>query len=326
MNSAEGPGPDRTVVGVSMILAAVFLMTLADALVKFVSAEFTLWQVYTARGLVAIPILAVAMRWRGVALRPKAPAWVYLRALLLVLMWIAYYGSLPVLSLSVAAVALYTAPLLIAVLAALLLGNRIGPRRWFAVIIGFVGVLAILRPGTDAFSWFTLLPLLGAAFYALAMILTRSKCVDEDPLALALALNLSLMVAGLVASVALAVLRLTDEQASVYPFILGQWSGMGLREWAIMALLGILIAVYSACVARAYQVASPTIVATFDYAYLVFAALWGFVIFSEVPDMATAVGMILIAGAGLLVTLPFRERRPAISPTAVPERETGNPQ
>lgn len=292
--------PDNTPLGVVMITGAVFLMALADALVKLVSADFTLWQIYTTRGVVAVLILAAVMRWQGVALRPERPHWVYLRGALLVAMWIAYYSSLPVLSLSVAAVALYTTPLFIALLSAVVIDEPVGPRRWAAIAIGFAGVLVILRPGTEAFSWFTLLPILAALFYACAMILTRTRCLDETPLGLALALNVSLLLAGIVGSLVLAVAGLSVGQTAVYPFILGSWTEMGAGEWGIALLLGSLIAVYGSFVAKAYQVAAPSVIATFDYSYLVFAALWGFVLFSELPDTVTVVGMILISVAGVL--------------------------
>ena len=79
---------------------------------------------------------------------------------------------------------------------------------------------------------------------------------------------------------------------------------MGAREWGLMALLGALSAGYFVGVARAYQIAAPSIIATFDYAYLVSAALWGFLLFSETPDHLTVGGMILITMAGLLVAAP----------------------
>jgi drug/metabolite transporter (DMT)-like permease len=309
--------PENTTLGVTLIVGSVFLMTLADALVKLVSADLTLWQIYVTRSLISIPVLAVIMFWRGSGLWPKSPGWAYLRALPLVLMWIVYYASLPLLSLSVAAVALYTSPLLIAVLSALVIGEPVGPRRWIAILVGFVGVLTILRPGTDSFSWVMLLPILGAVFYAFAMILTRSKCLDETPLTLALALNVSLMAAGLAMTGVLLVLDLTPEASSSYPFVLGAWAGMGAREWGIVSLLGVLIAVYSAGVAKAYQSAAPSIVGTFDYAYLVFAALWGFILFAETPDAATLIGMILIAAAGILVARPIAATRIDLSSTAI---------
>jgi len=298
-----------------LIVGSVFLMALADGLVKLVSADLTLWQIYVTRSLAAVPLLAAILAWRGTGLWPKAPGWAYLRATLLVVMWIAYYASLPLLDLSFAAVALYTSPLLIALLSALVIGEPVGPRRWAAIAIGFAGVLAILRPGTDAFSWIMLLPILGAAFYALAMILTRSKCLGEPPLALALALNVSLMAAGLVMTGALWVLDLAPEASAAYPFVLGPWGEMAAREWGVVSLLGVLIAVYSAGVAKAYQSAAPSVVGTFDYAYLVFAVLWGFVVFTEVPDTATVTGMTLIAAAGILV---------ARSPVTAPINPSGS--
>jgi len=294
-----------------MIVGAVFLMTLADALVKLASAELTLWQITLCRSLVAVPLLAVLVLRRRSGLWPKSPGWAYLRSALLVLMWIAYYAALPHLSLSVAATALYTAPLFIALFSALAIGEPVGPRRWAAILIGFFGVLTILRPGSAAFSWFMLLPILGAASYAAAMILTRSKCRQETPIALALALNVSLLAAGLTMTCGLAAIDPAPQQVSADRFVLGDWGAMGHREWGLVALLGLLIAIYSACVAKAYQVAAPAIVGTFDYAYLVFAALWGFVLFAEVPDTATLASMALIAGAGVLVVRPSDSRVPS---------------
>lgn len=301
--------PDNTVLGASIIVASVLAMSFADAMVKQVSADFTIWQIYVARSAVAIPILVALAVATGVGLRPKVPGWAYLRGLLLVLMWIAYYASLPVLKLSVAAVALYTSPLIIALFSALLIGEPVGLRRWIAIFVGFAGVLSILRPGTDAFSWLTLLPILGAAFYALAMIMTRSKCADEAPITLSLALNVSLMMTGLVAMAALWILGLSKEDVSIYPFLLRSWTGMSLRDWGLMALLGVLMAAYSVGVAKAYQIAAPAVVATFDYAYLVSAALWGFVLFAETPDSMTIVGMVLITAAGWLIAVPSSRDR-----------------
>ena len=293
--------PQRTALGVGLILVSVLAMAFADAVVKLVSAELTVWQVFAARAFVAIPILIALLLAGGVGLKLRAPGWAFLRAGLLVLAWLAYYASLPVLDLSVAAVAVYTGPIMIALLSAALIGEPVSARQWGGVLLGFLGVVAILRPGTEAFSWFTLLPLLGAAFYALAMVLTRSKCQDEAPLTLALALHVCFLLAGLAATAVLALLGLGSETTAAFPFLLGDWAPMGLEAWGLMALLGALSVAYFAGAARAYQIAAPSIIATFDYAYLVSAVLWGFVFFAERPDLLTLAGMILITLAGLLV-------------------------
>ena len=304
MVQGEEQRPDQTALGIGIILASVLTMAFADAVVKLVSADLTVWQVFVARSLVAVPLLMALMRATNVGLALRASKWTVIRAVLLVLTWLAFYTSLPVLDLSVAAVAVYTNPIMIALLSATLIGEPVTPRQWGGVLLGFLGVVAILKPGTDAFSWFTLLPLLAAALYALAMVLTRSKCRDEAPLSLALALHASFLVTGAIGTAALAVIGLGDETKAAFPFLVGDWMPMGVREWGLMALLGALAAAYFVGVARAYQIAPPPIIATFDYGYLVSAALWGFVFFAEKPDALTILGMVLITAAGLLVAAP----------------------
>jgi len=316
MVQGEAAKPQRTAQGIAVILASVLTMAFADALVKLVSANLTLWQVFVARSLVALPLLIALALATGVVLRFRAPKWALIRSLLLVLTWLAFYAALPMLSLSVAAVAVYTNPIMIALLSAALIGEPVSGRQWCGVLLGFLGVIAILKPGSDAFSWFTLLPLLAAACYALAMVLTRSRCQDEAPLALALALHGSFLATGLIATAALALLGLGGETTATFPFLLGDWAPMSLRDWGLMALLGALSAAYFVGVARAYQIAAPSIIATFDYGYLVSAAIWGYLLFAETPGPLTIGGMIAITLAGLLVAAPSSKK------TSLEERGT----
>ncbi len=299
--SAAHQTADRIGLGIGLILASVFAMAFADAVIKLVSADVTLWQLFFARSAVAMPILLATMWVAGSRSAVHAPGWVALRSGLLVLAWVSYYSALPVLSLSVAAVAIYTNPIITALLSAALIGERVTMRQWGGVFLGFLGVVAILRPGGDDFSWFVLLPILGAVFYSLAMILTRWKCRSEAPISLSLALHLAFVVSGLVGLLVLWGLNLEGSTRSAFPFLLGGWVQMGLREWAVMGMLGILAAGYFAGVARAYQIAPPSVIATFDYGYLVSAAIWSFVFFAEAPDSMTVLGMVLITGAGVLV-------------------------
>jgi drug/metabolite transporter (DMT)-like permease len=309
--------PDRTALGIGLILGSVLIMAFADSMVKLVSADLTLWQIFFARSLIGIPIMIALLLITGARLKPRMPLWIFIRSALLVLTWLVYYASLPVLSLSVAAVAIYTNPIMTALLSAALIGEPVTGRQWGGVLLGFFGVIAILKPGTDAFTWFTLLPILAAAFYSLAMVLTRSKCRDEAPLTLGFALHGSFLVTGLIATLALALLSLGAEAKAAFPFLLGDWAPMGMREWGLMALLAVLSAAYFVGVARAYQIAAPSIIATFDYAYLLSAALWGFVFFAEKPDALTLGGMILITVAGLTVARPSSKKAPVeLSDTA----------
>ena len=105
---------------------------------------------------------------------------------------------------------------MIALLSAALIGEPVTGRQWGGVLLGFIGVIAILRPGTDAFSWFTLLPLLGSCLLCSCDGSTRGKCQEEGPLVLALALHGSFLVTGLIAAVVLALIGLgTDTQGNI---------------------------------------------------------------------------------------------------------------
>jgi drug/metabolite transporter (DMT)-like permease len=301
MSAPASSRPDRIRLGIVVMVGTALTMAFGDALVKRISADFSIWQIYVLRSLVAIPLTVVLLRVRSRSLEimPQSIGWALLRSALLVAMWVAFYAALPVLSLSTVAAAYYTGPLFITLFSALLTGEPVGVRRWVAIVVGFVGVLVILRPGTEAFSWLTILPVLSAVLYALAAVVTRAKCASENPLALSLALNLCFLAAGAIGS-ALIVIRGATPEGAAYPFLLGAWSSMGVHQWALIAVMACLIVATSAGVAKAYQSGPSSIIATFDYSYLVFAVLWSFVFFSELPDPATAIGMLLIAGAGLL--------------------------
>lgn len=310
------PGPvsgpqSRSGLGIFLIVSAVFTMALQDAVVKYVSSDLPLWQIYTLRSFIAIPMLvAVTFLLADAAhLRPKALGWALLRGALLVAMYIAFYAGLPFLDLSLVAAAYYTGPLFITLFAALLLGERVGRRQVVAILLGFAGVLVILRPGTDAFSSAMLVPIAAAVFYALANILTRGKCLEETALSLSLALNFCFILCGGAMTALLAVVQPSAETVALNPFLLGGWVPVAWREWGVLGGLATANVIIHLALAKAYQSAPPQTIATFDYSYLLFAAIWGFVLFREIPGLATLLGMAMIAGAGLLLVLAGGGRR-----------------
>jgi len=296
----NGPVGDDVKLAVATILLTVLALSLGDALIKRISADFLLWQIFVLRSAIAIPLLiaVIRVRDRTLSLRPRHLGWTALRSLMLTFMWVAYYAALPHLALSVAAAAYYTLPLFITLFAALLIGDKVGLAGWAAVFLGFLGVLAILRPQAEEFNAHALLPLVSAILYALAMILTRTKCRADHPLVLSLSLNLSFVGVGLAATLAIALVA--EPGLPGDGFLLGPWSPMGTEQWIAMTLLATAVIVGSVGAAIAYQAGPPSVVATFDFAYVGFAAAWGLLFFAELPDAITVAGMLLIVAAGLL--------------------------
>ncbi|GFE50471.1 permease [Roseobacter cerasinus] len=284
----------RTGPAIFAIVAAVLALSLGDALVKWTGTTVPLWQMYIMRSAFALPVLFVLARREGV-IRLHAPGWVVLRSALLVVMWVCYYLSLPLMPLSLAAAAFYTSPLFILALSAVATRRWPAPVAQLAIVTGFLGVVLIIRPDTSGFQLGTVLPVLAACLYACAMVLTASKCRDDSPLVLAFALNVAFILGG--AGLGL----LSSPEPS---FALGPWQPINAQLLMTMAALGALILIGSVGAAFAYQNGPPATIAVFDYSYLIFSLLWGSLFFSEAPDIIALIGIAAIIGSGVLTLSP----------------------
>ncbi len=295
---------DNLKIAISAILAGVFALSLGDALIRSYSADFVVWQIFLMRSLIAAPLLVYLVRLEGcgIPIRPFNFRWTLLRSLILVVMWLFYFAALPHIELAVAAAAYYTSPLFIVLFAALFLGERVGARGWLAVALGFVGTLMVLQPRASDFNPWSLLPIVAAVCYAAAMTLTRGRCRAERPLVLALWLNFGFIAAGGLGLLWLWLLPASPQLTASNPFLFGAWTPMWLEEWRAMAILAIAILVGSAGAAIAYQRGPASIVASFDFAYVAFAVIWGLLLFGETPSASITTGIALIVGGGLLAS------------------------
>lgn len=289
--------------GIPFVISAVLLMSLQDALFKFISTDIVLWQVFITRGAIAtIMLLALVPLLRGTwatwsaAFRP----WVLLRSALFAMMFVSFYAAIATVDLAVVAAGYYTSPIFITLLSVMLIKDPIKLMGWMAVLLGFIGVLIILRPASDDFNPMTIIPIFSALCYAVAAIIVRVKCPNENPISLVISLNFVLMATGVIATLVLAVIAPTNETVSLQPFLLGSWITLPPLAWTIVCALALLMIVSAYLLVKAYQITAPNIVATFDYSYLIFSIMWGGLIFSEIPDIYTIIGMVLIASAGII--------------------------
>ena len=254
--------------------------------------------------MLVMAVLAGKQRevWNGAFSR-----WAVIRTVLMVVMLIAMYAALPFLSLAVVAAGIYTAPIFVTLMSSFLIKEPVSARGWLAIAIGFAGVLIILQPGTEAFSFWVLLPVVGGFLYALANIVTRSKCHSLSKSALALSLQTGFLLAGVAVSLVLYAWPASPGAVDIAPFITGSWNAVGNFEWLLVASLSVVAILISMALAGAYQVGVPSTVATFDYSYLVFVVIWDYLVFSIAPTITTTVGIAMIVLAGLLV---LRSGRP----------------
>lgn len=300
----QSPKSDRISLGVLLILVSTLMTATQEATFKFASADLSIWQLFVIRSAFLIPaflVLGALGKPDEPTLRSALRVGPLLRASMLLGMFFAAYGLMPFLPLATIGAGIYTAPLFVAALSAWLLREPVGIRGVGAIAIGFIGVLVILRPGTDAFSPLILVAVLGGFCYALAGMFTRKLCRSVPPVALALSLMIVVLVAGIVLSLALIVWPPSIEMAVQTPFLFGGWGAINSAEWAVIGILVAVMVVNGIVLPAAYQSAPTVIIITFDYCYLIFATLFGIFLFNEIPDAMTLIGMCLIAGAGLMI-------------------------
>ncbi|WOI57206.1 DMT family transporter [Palleronia sp. LCG004] len=292
--------------GIVAVLVAVSLLSFSDALVKLSGDSFGLAQLILLRSAVAAILLAIwLLPLFGLSgLRLVRPGWVWARSLCLSAMWLSYYSALPYMSFALAAACYYTAPAWMALLSRVLLGMKIGGRGWSAIALSLAGVLLVVSPSPDSVTPVLLLPLTAAAFYALAGIITWSKCQADSPSAMAFTLNICLCVVSGLGLLVLSFHQPTDTES----FVLSTWPRLTRGDWSLVILLGALLAVIATAVAMAYRLAPTPVVGVFDTAYLGAAAIWGVLFFGEVPSVTEGLGMVLIAGGAALMSVRQRSK------------------
>ena len=303
--------------GIVAILAAVFLLSFSDALVKLGGARFGLAQLVLLRSLVAALMLAAwLLVVRGPsALRLRRPGWVWTRSLCLAAMWLCYYAALPSMSFALAAACYYTSPVWMALLARVLLGMTIGEGGWCAIGLSLAGVFLVVSPSPEILSPRLLLPLAAGGFYALAGIVTWRNCRGESSGAMAFSLNLCLCAVAAGGLLLLAIVRPPGENS----FALALWPQLDALDWSLAGLLGCFLAIIATAVATGYRLAPTPVAGVVDTAYLGFAALWGILFFGDIPNAREALGIAMIAAGAILMAtrrphpeacLPPRPRGP----------------
>jgi len=290
------------------MVGSLFMLAFQDSLVKLISSDVSLWQYQFLRASFNLVLLVMMTRlfWGTEGLRPKRLWAVALRSLLLGAAMTLFFGGIPFLSLANVAAGLYVFPLFVAVLSSAVLGERVGPRRIMAIICGFTGTLLMLKPGTDAFKLVGLMPI-GAAFcYASTILVTRKLCREESPVTLTYAVSVVFLSLG---TVGITVFSggTFSELATSWPYLFTGWNSVGLGIFAIIAFCSCLNMFANIGLAKAYQTAEASWLAPFDYSYLIFATFWGVVMWDDLPDALSFIGMFLIAGAGIFVA--WRERQ-----------------
>lgn len=305
----SGGLPHAPLRAIAFILVGVSAFPIQDVVIKKLSGRYPLLQLACVRCLVSIwPLAGLAWWERGPAgLWTRRPWWHLARASLGVLSFTSYYMAIAALPLAEAAALAFAAPLFLTGLSALILGERVGADRWLAVGVGFVGVLIVLRPGSALFEPAALLAVGSALSYACSQTITRHLGRTESGATMALASTVMFLVVALLSRL---VMGSHGTGAGLHPslaFLSRDWVWRGWGELTLIAAAGLVAGIGGYSLVQAYRAAPAGTVAPFEYVMLLWAVLWGYLFWGDVPGPRTVGGVTLTVGAGLYVA--HREAR-----------------
>lgn len=297
-------GQNNVRLGIILMIATTIIFAVQDGLSKHLAQEYNVFMVVMIRywffGLFVVTLAARSQGGLKVAIQTKQPILQIFRGLLLIAEICILVSAFIVIGL-VESHAIFAAyPLIVAALSGPILGEKVGWRRWIAIGVGFIGVLIILRPGFAVFSPFAIVPIISCTMFALYSLLTRYVARKDSAAT-------SFFYTGFVGAIGMIAVGIW------------YWEPMSATDWAYMAGLCITGVSGHFCLIKCLEVAEASAVQPFAYLQLVFAALIGITVFSEVLELHVAIGSAIVMTAGIFTVWREHVKSKKLNSPSVPD-------
>jgi drug/metabolite transporter (DMT)-like permease len=274
--------------GIGLMLLSIFMFSFGDALGKFMVATYSVGQLLWLRACAALLVLLPLIWKQRAEFKHIERPWLQLlRVVLSTLEVAAFFLATVYLPLADVITYYLASPIFVTALSGIVLGEHVGWRRWTAILIGFCGVLIALRPSSQTVSWPALIALGGSLSFALLMLITRSLRRTPD-IVLASSQFAGTFTLG----------------ALMSPF---GWVTPSVGSLGLFAAAGCISVAALLCVNRSLKLAPASVVVPYQYSMIVWAVMFGYFVFGDVPQVATIAGAAIIIGAGLYIFLRERD-------------------
>lgn len=290
------------------VFCAVFAATMFsinDMSIKFLSRDYPLHQVVLARSCIGLIVtLAIIMPLEGGfhLIRTKRLGLHLLRGCFVVMANLLFFLGLAELPLSEATAIFFVSPLIITIFSVIFLSEKVGLWRWFAVVMGLVGALILLRPTPSSFQLAGLLPLAAAFCYAGLHVLTRKIGSTERASTMAFYIQICFVITASLMGVFFGDGHLENQDSAAMSFLLREWvRPLPIVDLLIMIGIGCTSALGGYAISQAYRLSEAALIAPFEYLSLVLSVIWGIFIFNEWPDGVAWISIFLIISGGLMM-------------------------
>jgi drug/metabolite transporter (DMT)-like permease len=279
----------QTKLSVLLMIGAMFVFTLMDAVAKVLTQEIGVWPTLWIRYLgQAVLVFLIGLPRFGKIVKTSFPLLQLARSVFLMCATMCFFWGISNIGLAEATAIMDISPVLITLGAVLFLGERIGIRRVFGIIGALIGAMIVIRPGSDVFSAYALFPLGAAICYSGYNIITRFVGAREDPWT-------SLFYTALFGAIVF---------SAIVPFY---WQPLSTFTITLMATLSVMATLAQWLLIKALSLGEASLLAPIGYIALIFATLWGFLLFGDLPDQWTVIGALVIVASGIYVW--WRERK-----------------
>ena len=301
--------------GIILILAAMLIFAVQDSLMKYIYSSVALYEVYLFRTIVSFTLIIIYLKIlkKPIVFKTHYPLLTFCRVILFFFGFSSFYISLTIMPLATATALFFVTPFLITIFAKFILKDQIGPRRWIAVIVGFIGVYIILNPNFDDFDYFSLSPILCAFCYALSMIIIKKTSKKDSVYQQMFQFYIGAMIISIIFYFFIGDGRYDTIDNPAAQFIFREWFSNLEFSLIYMIILGFTAAAAFLLIFSAYRIASPAVVSTFEYSILVWSTLSGWIFFNEVPKINTLIGMCLIVGGGIYIFIREKAQEQSIA-------------
>jgi drug/metabolite transporter (DMT)-like permease len=283
-------------------VAVLFFVT-NDTTIKFLSGDYALHQVVLIRSLIALILtLCIIAPFNGgfAIFRTKRLPQHLLRGGFTVMANMTFFLGLAAMPLADATAIFFISPILITLFSIIFLGEKVGPWRWAAILVGFLGVVIMIRPGTGSFQFASFYPLVAAFCYASLNTMTRRMGSTESAATLSIYIQVTFIAVTVLSGLVIGDGRFGAQSDPALQFLFRAWSWPPQADFGFFLIIGIGVAGGGFLISQAYRVAEAAFVAPFEYVAMPLAVLFGIVIFDEWPDTIAYVGMAFIVGAGII--------------------------
>jgi len=289
--------------GIILILLAMMVFSIQDGIMKHIYSFVSLYEVYLVRTIVSfvLILLFLILTKKPIVFKSQYPILTFCRVILFFFGFSSFYISLTILPLGTATALFFVTPFLITIFAHFFLKEEIGPRRWSAVAVGFVGVYITLNPDFSNFNYLSLLPILCAFCYSLSMIIIKITSDKDSVYTQTFAFYIGAIIFSIIFYFIIGDGRFNISDHPSSQFIFREWFVDLENSISFMITTGITATVAFQLLFRAYSIASPAVVSPFEYSILLWSLLIGWFYFDEIPTLNTVMGILIIVSSGIYI-------------------------